>query len=757
MRSPHGTGKAMPYSLEIDTPSGRRLFGDLEVGDSVFGGDGKPTLVAAVHEWGEQEVYRVLFDDGTETFCSAEHLWTVRQFSWEARRSGEDNWATLSIADLVKRGLTRSNGKNARARKWSIPTVEPLQYPFRWVFADPYTVGAWLGDGSRNTGHITNVDGEVGDRIRRAGYKVREINGKSTIYSVYGLSTQLRELGIKELGSREKYVPLIYKENISEIRKEILRGLLDTDGTITKEGTISFTSVSHQLAQDVAWLARSLGGKARVHRFKNGFGHFWDVYLTMPEDRWFYIERKQKRVRSTSQKRYLWRWIKNVESVGVQMVRCISVAADNGLYVANDCVVTHNSALSSWSLWWFALTRDALMLDWKCATTASAWRQLIKYLWPEVHKWGRRLNWVKIGRHEPMVKVELSALTLKLKYGQAFAVASDRPELIEGAHADHMYYLFDESKTIIDGTWDSAEGAMTGANAYWMAVSTPGIPQGRFYEIQSQREGLHDWWIRHVTAQEAIDAGRMDLEWAVQRKEQWGEQSAEYQNRVLGNFAQDEAESVIPLHWVELAIQRFNHRFERSDLIVEQIGLDVARRGGDETVLAKRCKNLIMPLEKYGKLDTMEAAGLVVPYLRQNPNLVVVVDVPGMGAGPYDRLAEQFPDSEYLIEYHPQRRVEMRDATELLEFANAHSAAWWGFREMLDPSNPRKLPELLALPPDKALPSELTCPTWKINSSGKIEVEAKEKFRDRLGRSPDSADATILACWGEAIMDAEYA
>lgn len=416
------------------------------------------------------------------------------------------------------------------------------------------------------------------------------------------------------------------------------------------------------------------------------------------------------------------------------------------------------SSVSSWTVWWFALTRDALMLDWKVVTTASAWRQLIKYLWPEIHKWGRKLNWVKIGRDELKPKEESATLHFNLKYGQAFAVASDKSEYIEGAHADHMLYLFDESKIIPDATWDSAEGAMTGGNkAYFMAVSTPGIPSGRFYEIQSGQPGLEDWWVRHVTLQEAVDAGRISPEWANDRLVQWGESSAEYQNRVLGNFAQEEADTLIPLFWVEQAMKRYTERIAKSDLVIDQIGLDVARRGGDRTVLVKRSGMLILPLEGYSKIDTMEAAGLVVPYLNRNPQLPVVVDVVGLGAGTYDRLLEMYPDNEMLVPFHAQAKTNFRDATEQWMFANSYSAAWFNLREMLDPSNPRKLDELLALPFDTHLPSELCAPTWKITSSGKIVVEEKERVKERLGRSPDAGDATVLACWGELVSDAEFA
>lgn len=415
------------------------------------------------------------------------------------------------------------------------------------------------------------------------------------------------------------------------------------------------------------------------------------------------------------------------------------------------------SALSSWIVWWFALTRDALMLDWKVPTTASAWRQLTKYLWPEVIKWSRRLNWAKIGREEPKWKDELTSRTLNLRYGQAFAVASNRSELIEGAHADHILYLFDESKIIPNATWDSAEGAMVSDNALWLAVSTPGEPSGRFYDIQTRAKGYEDWWVRHVTLQEAIDAKRISIEWANARLLQWGELSMMYQNRVLGNFAQEEADSLIPLYWVELAVERWHERMGRDLMDLTQIGVDVARMGGDKTVIAKRHGMTVATLEKYGKIDTMQASGLVVPYLRRDPSLAVVIDVVGLGAGTYDRVVEQFPNSGNVVPFHPQEKTDFRDAADLWEFADVYSAAWWNLREWLDPENPRKLPELLALPPDEDLPAELTKPKWKALSSGKIFVQRKEDVKEELGRSPDSADAVVTACWEETIADMKFA
>lgn len=415
------------------------------------------------------------------------------------------------------------------------------------------------------------------------------------------------------------------------------------------------------------------------------------------------------------------------------------------------------SALSAWTVWWFALTREALSLDWKIATTASGWRQLTKYLWPEITKWSRRLNWTAIGRPEVKAKEELNSQNIKLHWGQAFAVASNRSDLIEGAHADNMLYLFDESKTIPPPTWTSAEGAMVKGNAMWLAVSTPGEPQGRFYEIQTKQKGYEDWWVRHVTLQEAVDADRIDVDWADARLAQWGEMSMEYQNKVLGNFAQEEADTIIPLYWVEMAMERWYERVERGLGELTQIGVDVARMGGDKTVIAKRHNLTVDSLEKYGKIDTMQGAGHVARYIKGNPALPTVIDVVGVGAGVYDRSVEQFPDNHNIIPFHPQEKTEFMDAAEQWEFQDTYSAAWWNVREMLDPDNPRKLTELLALPPDEDLPAELTKPKWKTLSSGKIFVQRKEDVKEELGRSPDSADAVIMACWMDGISVMQFA
>ena len=208
-----------------------------------------------------------------------------------------------------------------------------------------------------------------------------------------------------------------------------------------------------------------------------------------------------------------------------------------------------------------------------------------RYLWPEIHLWARRLRWDLLDRGPFSERNELLALSLQLKHGQAFAVASSDPGLIEGAHAESLFFLFDESKSIDPDVFDAAEGALGGpGEALALAASTPGEPTGRFYDIHARRPGFEDWHTRHVKLDEVVAAGRLSDSWAANRARQWGERSAIYQNRVLGEFASSDADSVIPASWVEAANDRWQAwKDAESDFgPVTHLGVDVARSGGGQ-------------------------------------------------------------------------------------------------------------------------------------------------------------------------------
>lgn len=395
---------------------------------------------------------------------------------------------------------------------------------------------------------------------------------------------------------------------------------------------------------------------------------------------------------------------------------------------------------------WFATTRDLMGRDWKIITTASAWRHLEVYLWPEIHKWAGRIDFDALGRAPFNPRVELLDLRLKLQYGAATAVASNQPERIEGAHAEELLYLLDEAKIVPPDTWDSIEGAFSNAgpdtadNAYAFAMSTPGPPSGRFYEIHRKAAGFEDWWTRHVTLEEAISSGRISRAWADQRRLQWGEDSAVYHNRVLGEFHASDEESVIPLAWLEAAIERW-HVWDRAGRPSPGgplwTGVDVGR-GGDESVLAHRDGWAIW-LEGNRRRDTMSQVAAL-----QGLEGRAIIDVIGLGAGVYDRLREL---NARPMAYTGSGKATVRDRSGKYGFTNVRSAAYWNLRELLDPA----YDPVLALPPDDLMISDLTTPRWTVVTGvpPKYQVEPKDKVVERLGRSPDRGDAIAMAMWAD--------
>ncbi|MFD9351608.1 hypothetical protein ACFWCO_23605 [Streptomyces diastaticus] len=415
------------------------------------------------------------------------------------------------------------------------------------------------------------------------------------------------------------------------------------------------------------------------------------------------------------------------------------------------------TGMSAIGVLWFATTREAAGIDWKVIMTASAWRHLSVYLVPELRKWAKRIRWDQVGRPAFSERTELLALNLKLESGAATPVASNKPELIEGAHADSLLYLVDEAKIVPDGTWDAIEGAFSGGHtegppgqlpeAFAFAISTPGPPAGRFYDIHRRAPGLEDWWVRHVTLDEAIAAGRISQGWAEQRARQWGRDSAMYANRVLGEFHASDEDSVIPLAWVEAAVERW-HEWDqagRPPLAGRRyLGVDVARTGGDSTVLAHRHGSAVTALETHDKEDTMRTVARVQAAAGADGKVTPVVDSIGVGGGVVDRLRElDVP----VLAYTGAAKATGRTRDREWGFRNTRSQAYWRMRELLDPAYESEV----MLPPDDELLADLTAPTWDTTTGvpPKIRVETKEDLVKRMGRSPDKGDAVVMAFAGE--------
>lgn len=439
------------------------------------------------------------------------------------------------------------------------------------------------------------------------------------------------------------------------------------------------------------------------------------------------------------------------------------------------------STTMSLLVWWFATTRELAGLDWKIITTASSWKQLNDFLWPEIHKWAKYIDWERLGIQEPQLGQDLLGLGLKWPWGAASAAASTDPAKMEGAHATHLMYILDEAKAIQPGTWDAIEGAFSTEdldgievpgtegdgdeggegepqalikNILAVAMSTPGPATGRFYQIATGKPGFEDWTVRKVSKDEVIEAGRMSPKWAEQREKQWGAGSSVYQMRVLGEFFLDDPEALIPLSWVEAAQQRWQEWKEKGRPQLEGkkwLGVDVAGGGADHTVMARRTGWHITRLEYPRETDLMRLAKEVNRH-GTGGGFRPVIDTLGVGQGVTSRLREMFEagDAPWRpVAFVGAASSNLVNLTREYGFVNNRSAAWWMVREALDPQNERGA----MLPPDPELVADLTAPTWSIGQAGqppKIRVQPKDQVKLKLGRSPDFGDAVAMAYWAGA-------
>lgn len=368
-----GAGKAQPLDAKVLTPTGWKLMGDIAVGDHVVSVDGKPTLVEAVFPQGEKEIFRVEFSDGSATECCEEHLWltqTYRERGLQQRaiKAGK-NWPAASakirsLADI--RGSLVADHRGAKNH--SIPMVSPVSFERQDVPVSPYLMGVLLGDGgfSHDGVTITSIDSEIIDRCSAlvpSGTKLGSIKTGErcptwTITNIeFGSRTPnpmkqaLDALGLRGLSSHEKFIPDCYLFNSVESRIELLRGLMDTDGSVQRHSSYFYTC-SEQLADGVTFLVQSLGGTVsnRVKRPK--FKHqsvekegrpCFVLCIKMPaEINPFGLTRKAAAVVPKTSYAPV-RYITSVQSVGYKPAQCIRVAHSSHLYVTDDFIVTHNT------------------------------------------------------------------------------------------------------------------------------------------------------------------------------------------------------------------------------------------------------------------------------------------------------------------------------------------------------------------------------------------------------------------------------
>jgi replicative DNA helicase len=318
-------GKALALDTPVPTPDGWTTMGRLAIGDEVIGADGRPTrIVAATDVLADRPCYDVEFDDGSVIRADAEHLWLTQTHLAD---STPEIRSTAALAD------TRG-GLHYRVRN-----TGPLALPTRDLPLSPYVLGVWLSQRSTST-CIDVADDEVVMFLEAEGWQ----------------RAQCLRIGAGPAGALDtKQIPEAYLRAAEPQRRALLAGLLDGAGTVSLGGSPQFTTTSPRLAVDVRELLVSLGYRAtiatkRIHppNERPAVAH---TLSFVTSDVVFRVERKQhdhkERAGAVVPTRAEYRFIVDVRPVPSVPVRCIQVAAPDGLFLAGRSMIpTHNSTLA---------------------------------------------------------------------------------------------------------------------------------------------------------------------------------------------------------------------------------------------------------------------------------------------------------------------------------------------------------------------------------------------------------------------------
>jgi len=416
------------------------------------------------------------------------------------------------------------------------------------------------------------------------------------------------------------------------------------------------------------------------------------------------------------------------------------------------------SAVTSWLILWFMTTRPHFV----GVVTANTKEQLMRKTWRELAIWHRRCitgHWFKYNStsfhhaaHKDTWRVD--ATPWSEHNSEAFA------GMHNGGRGQAM--IFDESSGIADKIWEVAEGAMSDPDAFWLVFGNPTKRSGRFFDCWG-KFSLR-WRKFTVNALNAAMANKKRLREMI---EDWGQDSDYVRVRVLGEFPVQDVATLIPEEWLRGAVRRPVVGCERYRPIW---GLDVARFGDDRTALAvRRQRKLAEPVVFWQGLDTMQIAQRLKVKWDETPTddkpSSICIDAIGIGAGVVDRLNEMSGAGHFgetmILGVNVSESASVTD-----KFARLRDELWWRARswfEKLDVSMEMDIEMRSGWavydayddfetfgsfdePIYRKTPiiDELKDILFSFLPNGKIKLEPKQDTKERLGRSPDGADAFVL-------------
>ncbi len=318
-----------------------------------------------------------------------------------------------------------------------------------------------------------------------------------------------------------------------------------------------------------------------------------------------------------------------------------------------------------------------------------------------------------------------------------FADPTIAMQSFQGIHARYVLVILDEACGIPDWLWDAADTLMVNDDSRVLAIGNPDSPAARFEKVCRSGSG---WNVIPIGAEDTpnftgeqvspeLAETLISKRWVAERERRWGRESSLFTSKVLGRFPSVSDDTLIGADLIVAAQERSLPENEPSTVLA----CDVARLGGDRTVIYRNRCGVCRLIKQTPRQDTMRTTGdlIAIKAEPEHYRAPLVLDIGGLGIGIYDRLVEQGVGVEG---FNGAERAFRPD-----RLANRRAEAFWNLREALLKG------EVDLDPLDEELAAQLGSLKWHRDSKGRVVIESKDEMRKRGLPSPDRADALSMA------------
>lgn len=797
VKAGHEVGKALALDTPIATPSGWTTMGEIGVGDEVFDENGNPTTVVAVSDTWMTDTYRVTFDDGHSIVAAGQHEWNVHDLG--SRRAlfgrGEvsdwrEHWDKTEVVDtatMAEVGVQNHLGQS----RWRVPLAGALAGPDCDLPLGPYSLGAWLGDGTSMRAEMTvhPDDFEIIERLASEGNPFRrrytskyswvaELNARGTRNAQSSrFAVALRDLGLLN----NKHIPVAYLRSSYRQRLELLRGLMDTDGTVDKRGLVSFTSTKRLLAVQVRELVESLGWKCTLREGVakidgREVGPVYDLSFRSDVNP-FHLHRKAVRWKppAAQASRYTIRTIRSIEKVETVPTRCITVDSDSHLFLAGEGLIpTHNSFLAGLLICWWVDTRWDEPGGCFVVSTAPSTKQINAIVWREV----RRFHQLHQKRFDagltpsPPVGYITSDAHWRLEGGIELGYGSKPPEAKEdtmsGIHARYVFAVGDEAVGLSESLIDDLGNITSNATSRRFIIMNPTNPLS--YAASIFKKKIASWTPHTISVFDSpnfhggeglpveVLESLVDQSYVDNKIDEWGEEyfdentgvrlskSPKFISRVMGDFAWDMGFTLIRVEDVATAL---DCEIEPSLETRPRLGVDFSRsKAGDKNTVYVWHDGRLRLVDEWNEPNAVRTAERVHEIAMGLGVSEVRGDGQGLGGPIMDLIAEK-AEGRYLT-IPIDSSFTSPDVT---RWYNYRAFMYWNLKDMMS----KGLVDIDV--DDDDLQEQLLGIELKKRLTGRdnILLESKEEMRKRGIHSPDHADAAVYAsCDLSWLTGAEY-